>query len=99
METIKKKFVKVLSLCLCIIVLIISWLAFGDRGFIYLYRMEKERQEYLEKIKTLEAANQELRDEINRLQYDRDYIEETARKELGLLKKNEVIYKFTEKDK
>ena len=99
METIKKKFVKVLSLCICIIVLIISWLAFGDRGFIYLYRMEKERQEYLEKIKTLEAANQELRDEIYRLQYDRDYIEETARKELGLLKKNEVIYKFTEKDK
>ena len=98
METIKKKFIKVLSLCLCIIVLIISWLAFGDRGFIYLYRMEKERHEYLERIKTLEAANQELRDEIYRLQYDRDYIEETARKELGLLKENEVIYKFTEND-
>lgn len=77
-----------------VIFIIVSWLAFGDRGFIYLYRMETERQEYLERIKKLEVANQELRDEINKLQNDRDYIEETARKELGLLKKNEVIYKF-----
>ncbi len=94
MTTAKKKFVKGLFLGLFLIILIVSWLAFGDRGFIYLYRMEQERQEYLERIRRLELANQELRDEINRLQNNRDYIEETARKELGLLKDNEVIYKF-----
>lgn len=94
MTTAKKKFVKGLFLGLFLIILIVSWLAFGDRGFIYLYRMEQERQEYLERIRRLELANKELRDEINRLQNNRDYIEETARKELGLLKDNEVIYKF-----
>ena len=99
MEIVKRKFFKALLLGLFFILLVVSWLAFGDRGFIYLYRMDRERQEYLERIQRLEAANQELKDEIDRLRYDRDYIEETARKELGLVKENEVIYRFTEDDK
>ena len=99
MGKVKKKFIKVLSLGLFIILLVVSWLAFGDRGFIYLYKMEKERQVYLEKIQKLELANQELKDEIDRLRYDNDYIVETARKELGLVKKNEVIYRFSENNK
>ena len=99
MGTVKKKFFKILSLGLFIILLAFSWLAFGDRGFIYLHRMEKARQENLERIKKLELANQELKEEIDRLRYNREYIEETARKELGLVKKDEVIYRFTEDDK
>lgn len=95
----RKKFVKSLLLGLFIVIMIVSWLAFGDRGFIYLYKMDKERQEYLDRIKELELANQELKDEIDRLRDDREYIEETARKELGLVKDNEVIYRFTEDDK
>ena len=99
MAIVKKKFIKALLLGLFIILLVVSWLAFGDRGFIYLYRMDNERQEHLERIQKLELANQELKDEIDKLRYDRDYIEATARKELGLVKKNEVIYRFTEDDK
>ena len=99
METGKKKFVQGLLAGVFILALIVSWLAFGDRGFIYLCKMEKERQEYLGRIEKLEQANQELRDEIDRLQHDTEYIGTTARKELGLLKKNEVIYKFTDDDK
>ncbi|MBN1904987.1 MAG: septum formation initiator family protein [Deltaproteobacteria bacterium] len=76
-----------------------SWLAFGDRGIRWVYTMEKERQEYLERIKKLEATNEELRVEIERLKYDREYIETAARRELGLLKENEVIYKFNEEEK
>ena len=99
MGTVKKKFFKILSLGLFIVLLAVSWLAFGDRGFIYLYRMENERQEYLDRIQKLELANQELKEEIDRLRYNREYIEETARKELGLVKKDEVIYRFAEDDK
>ena len=62
--------------------------------------MDKEREEYLERIEKLKLANQELKDEIDKLLYDRDYKEEMARKELGpLVKENEVIYRFTEDDK
>jgi len=96
---VKKNIFRALLLGLFFILLVVSWLAFGDRGFIYLYKMDKEREEYLERIEKLELANQKLKDEIDRLRYDRDYIEEAARKELGLVKKNEVIYRFTEDDK
>lgn len=95
----KKKFIKSFFLGMFIVLLVVSWLAFGDRGFIYLYKLDKERQEYLERIEELELANQELKDEIDKLRDDREYIEATARKELGLVKKNEVIYRFTEEDK
>lgn len=98
MAIVKNKFFKGLLLGLFVIILVVSWLAFGDRGFIYLYRMDKEREEYLERIEELKLANQKLQDEIDKLRTDRDYIEATARKELGLVKKNEVIYRFTEDD-
>ncbi|MFH1489250.1 MAG: septum formation initiator family protein [Pseudomonadota bacterium] len=74
--------------------LIIAWLSFGDRGFFHLYRMEKERALYLEKISTLEKKNQELLEEINRLRTDESYIESTARRELGLIRENETLYRF-----
>ena len=99
MKKVKKKFLKTILFGSLIILLVVSWLAFGDRGFIYLYKKDEERQEYLEKIKNLKIANQKLKDEIERLQSDREYIEEPARKEFDLVKKNEVIYKFVEDDK
>lgn len=99
MESPKTNFFRVILPGIIIITLAVSWLAFGDRGFKWVYTMEKERQEYLERIKKLEAANEELRVEIERLKYDRDYIETAARRELGLLKENEVIYKFNEEEK
>ena len=75
------------------------WLAFGERGLIYLYKKDKERQAYLEKIRELKEANQKLMEEIDRLRNDNDYIIETARKELGMVREGEVIYRFTgEKD-
>lgn len=90
----RKEFLKIFFLTLIFLGLVVSWLAFGDRGFIHLYRMEKERQAYLEKIRQLEEANQELLDEIKRLRSDKEYIESEARKALGLVKEDEVIYKF-----
>ncbi len=90
----RKEFFKIFFLTLILLGLVVSWLAFGDRGFIHLYRMEKERQAYLEKIRRLEDANKELLDEIERLRNDREYIESEARKALGLVKEDEVIYKF-----
>jgi cell division protein FtsB len=90
----KKKFIKIFCLVLIFLGLIVIWLAFGDRGFIHLFRMEKERQAYAERIRVLEDENQQLLKEIERLRSDKAYIESEARKELGLLKENEVIYRL-----
>lgn len=90
-----KNFLKLSILTLVIVGLFMAWLAFGERGFIHLYRMDKERQVYLEKIRELEKANDELLEQVNRLKNDGDYVERLARKELGLVKQNEVIYRFS----
>lgn len=95
----KKGIIKISLIILILLGLIIAWLGFGDRGFIHLYRMDKEREFYQEKIQKLEEANLKLLDEINRLREDKEYIESVARKELGLIKEDELIYRFDNSQK
>lgn len=90
----KKEIITFFLYLVPIIFILVLWLGFGDRGLLNLHRMEKERDEYIERIQRLEKENQRLWAEINRLRTDREYIESLARKKLGLLKENEVIFKF-----
>ncbi len=90
----KKGFWKFSFIALLFLALMAAWLGFGERGFIHLYRMEKDRQAHIERIQKLEKENQILLEEINRLQTDKEYLESVARMELGLLKDNEVLYRF-----
>jgi len=67
---------------------------YGDRGLLYLSRLNQE-------IKRLETANESVREEnkalkkeIFLLKNNREYLEETIRKEVGLVRKNEVVYQF-----
>lgn len=90
----KKDILKFSFIALLFLGLIVAWLGFGERGFIHLYRMEQERQTYVERINQLEKNNQQLLEEINRLRNDQDYIESVARRELGLIKDNEILYRF-----
>ncbi len=92
----KKDFLQASLIVVLFLAFIVAWLAFGERGFLHLYRMEKERREYIDRIRKLEADNRELMDQIKRLREDEDYIESVARKELGMVRDNEVIYRFRE---
>jgi cell division protein FtsB len=95
----RKEALKFVVFGLLFVSLMALWLGFGERGFIHLYRMEKERQAYLHKIQNLEQENRQLMKEINRLRSDRDYVESQGRRELGLVKEGEVLYRFKkEKD-
>jgi cell division protein FtsB len=89
-----KNILKFSLLTLLILGLVVAWLGFGERGFIHLYRMDRERQTYLEKINKLERENRELLDEIQRLRSDREYVESLGRRELGLVKDDEIMYRF-----
>jgi cell division protein FtsB len=75
----------------------VAWLAFGERGFLHLYNAEMERQVYIDRIRRLAAENRALLEEINRLRTDIEYAESVARRELSLIKENEVIYRFKKK--
>ena len=94
--TFHKKSMLKLSLFLFLFLgLIIGWLGFGERGFVHLYRMDKERQVRLEKARQLEQENRELLEEIERLRTDKEYLESLGRRELGLIKEGEILYRFS----
>jgi len=89
-----KNILKFSLLALLFLGLVVAWLGFGERGFIHLYRMDRERQTYLEKINKLERQNRELLDEIQRLRSDREYVENLGRREMGLVREDEIMYRF-----
>ena len=94
----KKGILKFSFITLLFLALMAAWLGFGERGFIHLYRMEKDRQAHVERIRKLEKENQGLLEEIKRLRTDKDYLESVARTELGLVKDNEILYRFNRKE-
>lgn len=92
-----KGFLKCALLILLFLGLVAAWLGFGERGFIHLYRMDLERQAYMERINKLERENRDLLDEIQRLRSDREYVESIGRGDLGLVKEDEIMYRFETK--
>jgi len=67
---------------------------FGDKGIVHLLRLQKEWGRIKETNVEMEEENRKLREEVKRLQHEKRYIEEIARKELGMVKEGEVIYQF-----
>jgi len=67
---------------------------FGDKGILHLLRLQKELARIKEINLKIEEENRRLREEVRRLQHERRYIEEIARKELGMVKEGEIIYQF-----
>ena len=88
----KKKRFLLLVLIFLLILGILTF--FGEKGILHLFRLQKEVARIKEKNIKLEEENQKLREEVKRLQSDKRYIEEIARKELGMVKEGEIIYQF-----
>ena len=70
------------------------WAGYGERGIVHLYRTRIERRACRDRISRLQRENQELFNQVQRLRTDMSYVESVARKELNLIRKNEVIYRF-----
>ena len=87
----KKRLLLVMLLSLLILG---SLTFFGEKGIFNLLHLRKEVVRIKERNSQLEEENQKLKEEIKRLQGDKRYIEEIARKELGMVKEGEIIYQF-----
>ena len=75
------------------IIAAISVLAvFGDKGLLDVWRFRKERQKLAVQKSQLENENRKLAEEIRLLKTDKQYALSVARQELGMVKKDEVIY-------
>lgn len=73
---------------------ILFFTVFGERGLLRIYEMKREKQRIDQSVSELSAENQKLRLSIEGLRSDRHHLERIARKELGLVRPNEIIYQF-----
>jgi len=89
---VRKKHLFLLLLCLFLIFGFFTF--FGDKGILHLLRLQKELARIKEMNIKMGEENQRLKEEVRRLQYEKRYIEEIARKELGMVKEGEIIYQF-----
>jgi len=66
----------------------------GEHGIAHLLRLRAERCALGDATFALLAKNQGLRSEIDRLRGDDLYVEGLARRQLGLVRPNEFVYRF-----
>jgi cell division protein FtsB len=74
--------------------LLLGFALFGDRGILRALQAGRQKAALQEEVRQLEAANAELRQEIESLRNDRRYLEAIARRELGMVKDDELVYQF-----
>ena len=90
---------KRLFLVILILFLILGLFTFfGDKGILHLVRLQKDLARIKETNTKMEEENRRLQEEVRRLQNEKRYIEEIARKELGMVKEGEIIYQFDSPD-
>ena len=73
--------------------LMLLFIIFGENGLTDLYRLKTKRDRIVKQTDELTKKNLSLYREIERLKDDPKYLENVARKELGVIGKDEVIIK------
>jgi cell division protein FtsB len=66
---------------------------FSEHGLVDLNLLRQENNSLLDNNARLTRENLSLSVEIDRLENDPDYIEDVARRELGMIRKDELILK------
>ena len=64
---------------------------FGERGWVELYRAQRNKDALLQRIDDLEKVKKELEREIEELQRNPWAVDEKAREKLWLMKPDEVV--------
>jgi cell division protein FtsB len=82
-----------------VILSLFLFIIYGDNGLAELKMMKKSRDSMVWKNQIMIQKNLSLCRSIERLKSDAAYIENTARRELGMVGKNEIIYKLTASEK
>jgi cell division protein FtsB len=73
--------------------LMLLFIIVGNNGLIDLYRLKTKKDHLVSKNGELTKKNLSLYREIERMKNDPKYVENVARKELGVIGKDEVIIK------
>ena len=88
---------KTQSILISVAILLLAALFFfiivSEHGLADLIFLKQERRKLVEKSVRLTRENFSISIEIERLKHDPEYIENVARKELGMIGENEIILK------
>jgi cell division protein FtsB len=79
-----------------IILVVIYFALFGEKGVVQILRLRHEHDTIMADVVRIEKQNEELSKEVRRLREDPRYLETVARRELGLIKENELLFIFEE---
>lgn len=86
------------KIAICLVVLALLWVVFSPgSGVLALWKKRSELKTLQEQTAQLEEENARLQQEIDKLQNDPSYLEDVARREHKLLKKNERVFEFAPK--
>ncbi len=81
-----------------LVVLALLWVILSPgSGLLAIWRKRSELKNLQQQNVELEAENSRLQKEIDRLQNDPAHLEEIARRDYSLLKKNERVFEFAPK--
>ena len=90
---------KLLSIILLIAFVVIGYNVIkGQNGVMEYRQVSQKLDEATIKSKKLQARNRALQDEITDLKQGNKVVEELARSELGMVKKDEVFYRVIPKE-
>ena len=78
---------------------LLLFIMFGENGVVDLHVLKVKRDNLLKRNEVLSQENLSLYREIERLRNDPKYVENVARQELGLIGKDEVIFKVKKEQK
>jgi cell division protein FtsB len=73
---------------------LLLFVIFGDNGWMELRRLQDTHRGLIIDNARLTRENSQMYDIVGRLQKDPEYIENIARRELGMIRTDEVIFKF-----
>jgi cell division protein FtsB len=78
---------------------ILFFTVFGDKGLLRIYELRQDKNKIDSRLAETRRENEKLKHEIVALKTDRHYVENIARREFGLVRPNEIIYRFPQEKK
>ena len=82
-----------LAIVILLLFSLLLFIMFSDNGLADLFKLKSEKDRLLQENARLKRENLTMYRTIERLKNDPEYIESIARKELGMIRKGEVILK------
>ena len=81
------------SFSILLLIALLIYIFFCKHGYSDLALLKQEQSKQVQKNERLTRENLAIRIEIDRLKHDLDYIENIARQEFGMIRKDEIILK------